>query len=421
MRICHHQPHLVPPMKLVVYEDMPSTPQFPPPSQISQLVSQGRNLASRASERASLSTRKRQSSRPKISAPRLRTADELPLGRMQQYRPLELSIYLPDNRLSDLPAFDVADFNDFGEIQLPPRALIHSRSEEHLGFPSSSSLSRKPATSMVGERQLGYWQRSRSSSVISTSRPPSAHDAFHSHPVAFNTLPGLAPPSHSRHTTQGNGLTVLSPMQEEFTPPPEAYVDTLEFPDVEGEQNALPIMQVPPELTPPKPAVLEHVPTNTSASFKLNRPPTSHSYRSRSYSQNNSFNRTRVSQWISRSASATSTSSSPATHESRRAQFYQCAATSPPQTSNHSRQRTMSASTVATSILSDEGSVASLTSMTTAPTTVQDLRSRSNTIKSYGKPVVIVQEELPPSYADAGAVALHGVETVKVPGIGVAF
>lgn len=445
MKICHHQPHLVPPMKLVLYEDMPSTPRLPPPSQISQLVAQGRNLASRASDRASLSIRKRSSSRPKVSAPRLRTADELPSGRLQQYRPLELSIYMPENRLSDLPEFDAANFNIFGEIQLPPNALIHSRSEEHLGHsPNDSSLPRKPTTSMVGERQLAYWQeRSRSSSIISTSRPPSAHDTFHSHPVAFNTLPGIPPhQTHTRQPTQvTTGLTVLSPMQEEFTPTSQEYVDTLEFPHIEGEEAALPSpaqAPIPAALQQPKPVVLTVPPPAElpAPPFKLSRPPTAHSYRSRStHSQTNSFNRNRVSQWISRSAS----SASDGGHEIKKAQFYQCTTSSidhptpQPFASQHSRQRTMSASTVDTGILSDDASAsASLTSMTTAPTTVHEsVRSRSNTIKSFGatKPVVVVaveeelqfEEVLPPSYAEAHAVALGGVQTVKVPGIGMAF
>src|SRR5271163_1300380 len=121
MKICHNQPHLVPPMKLVFYDDMPATPQPPPSSQLSQLVAQGRNLASRASGRASLSVRKKPSSRPSISGPL--PTDGLPFRRRNQYRPLELSIYLPDNRLSDLPDFNVADFDDLGEIQLPANAL----------------------------------------------------------------------------------------------------------------------------------------------------------------------------------------------------------------------------------------------------------------------------------------------------------
>src|SRR4051794_18819445 len=108
MKIYHNQPHLVPPMKLVFYDDMPSTPQPPPPSHLSQLVTHGRNLASRASERASFSVRTRRSARPSISGPLpVEVMDDLPPRRRYQYRPLELSIYLPENRLSDLPDFNV--------------------------------------------------------------------------------------------------------------------------------------------------------------------------------------------------------------------------------------------------------------------------------------------------------------------------
>lgn len=430
MQICHNQPHLVPPMKLVFYdEDMPYTPvkatHSPPASQISQLVAQGRNLATKASERASLSVRKKPSSRPRISAPLPppQPVEELPFRRRQNYRPLELSIYyVPENRLSDLPEFEGADFNIFGELQLPPKALLHSRSVEHLGSSPSGSLKRKPATSMVGERQLEYWQRSRSSSVISTSRPPSAHDTFHSHPVAFNALPGFTPAALSRQPTLANSLTVLSPMQEEFTPTSEAYVDTIEFPRIDEEvqhADSAAAELASSALKAPEPVLLEE-PSEIQTPFKLSRPPTSYSYRSRARSQphSNSFNRNRVSQWISRSASTAIPS--PRSHAFQKSQFYQCMA-SPPQPVHH-HDRDFSTSTVATSILSGVESVVSLTSVTTAPTTVQGLASRSNTVKSYGKPVVVVEEEeLPPSYAEMGDF-LHGkVETTKVPGIGMAF
>jgi hypothetical protein len=410
MKICHHQPHLVPPMKLVFYDDMPATPQPPPPSQLSQLVAQGRNLASRASGRASLSVRKKPSSRPSISGPiPIQSADDLPFRRRNQYRPLELSIYLPDNRLSDLPDFNVADFDDLGEIRLPAKALTRSKSEERLRHSPSPSLSKNLTTSMVGERQLDYWQNGRSSSVISTSRPPSAHDTFHSHPVVWNSLPGIPAGPHQRPVDPLTGVTVLSPMQEEFTPVEAPSVDhMIEFPQVDEEPRAEAV---------PSPA--EPVSSEIQRPFKLSQPPTPQSYRARprSRSRTNSLSRNRISQWLSRSAS-TATSGSHASH-TKKSQFYQCAAT-PPRPS-HSHSRTLSTSTVATSILSGAPSPCSLTTITTTTTTtVQDLRSRSNTFKSLEKRTVIVETELPPYLGD-GRDSVPEAAPLKAPVIGMAF
>ena len=412
MKICHNQPHLVPPMKLVFYDDMPATPTPPPPSQLSQLVAQGRNLASKASERASISIRKRPSARPRISGPLpIQSADGLPLRRRNQYRPLELSIYLPQNRLSNLPDFDVLDFDTVGEIQLPAKALIRSRSAERLHHSPTSSIPRNPTASMVGERQLDYWQKRRSSSAISTSRPPSAHDTFHSHPVVWSTLPGLPVQGHHRQPDQGTGVTVLSPMQEEFTPVEESNtIPLMQFPEVEEEL-----------LIQTRPSRPQLFPSDDERSFKLNNAPTSQSYRTRSRSQSgaSSFNRNRVSQWLSRSTSTTTTPSDPHSHlyGIKISQFYKRAATSPEH--SHFRSRTLSASTIATSILSGAETPGSLTSTTTAPT-VQDLRSRSNTGQSFGKKLVVVEQDPPPYVFDGGDSLLEAV-AVKAPAIGMAF
>jgi hypothetical protein len=408
MKICHNQPHLVPPMKLVFYDDFPPTPQPPPPSHLSQLVAQGKNLASRAS---SISIRKRPSLRPSISGPMpIQSGDDLPFRRRHQYRPLELSIYMPNNRLSDLPDFESADFDAVGEIQLPAKALLRSKSEEHLRHSPGPVSPVNQTTSMVGERQLDYWQSRRCSSIISTSRPPSAHDTFHSHPVVWKALPGIPAQAHHRQTDQGIGVTVLSPMQEEFTPVETPNMDHMfEFAQAEEDTH----VQTAPSET-------ELVPSEIQPPFKLSKPPTSQSYRtrSRSHSHTSSLSRNRVSQWLSRSESTTTSTSPPSSHtpEIKPTQFYQCAATPPKHSHYHSH--TQSASTIATSILSGAESANSLTTMTTAPT-IQSLRSRSTTVKSFGKKVV-VEEELPPYFGN-GNVSPPEAVTFKAPTIGLAF
>lgn len=412
MQICHNQPHLVPPMKLVFYDDMPPTPQPVPPSHLSQLVTQGKSLASKASVRASLSIRKKPPSRPSISGPLPHpSTDDLPFRRRCQFRPLELSIYMPDNRLSDLPEFDVADFNEDGEILLPAKALVRSKSEEHLKLSPSPSVSKNPTTSMVGERQLDYWQTRRSSSVIATSRPPSAHDTFHSHPVVWSSLPGIPAQAHHRETDQGAGVTVLTPMQEEFTPVEAPKLDDeVQSPQAEEE------IHVQTSSAQPELGLLE-----IQRPLKLSKPPASQSYRTRSRPQSraSSFTRNRVSQWLSRSASTATSASASSSHAPwcERTQFYQCAAT-PPEHS-HCRSRTLSTSTVTTSILSVAESASSLTTMTTAPT-VQGPRSRSSTVKSPGRKVVVLGEDVPPYFTDRSDSSPESL-TPKVPAIGLAF
>ncbi|KAL1963152.1 hypothetical protein VTN77DRAFT_8695 [Rasamsonia byssochlamydoides] len=104
MKVCHSQPHLVPPMKLVFYDSLPSP--GPTSSLLPSWIGEGRNLASRASSRASLLVRRKAPKRPTISAPTNFRRVEPPPSRLGSFRPLELSIYTPGNRLSDLPEFD---------------------------------------------------------------------------------------------------------------------------------------------------------------------------------------------------------------------------------------------------------------------------------------------------------------------------
>ncbi|EED13206.1 conserved hypothetical protein [Talaromyces stipitatus ATCC 10500] len=159
MEICHSQPHLVPPMKLVFYGDLPSpgghnqsrsTPSLLPP-----WVQETRNLASRASQSASvLLTRKKTQSRPIIGAPTdFRRVEPLP-RRRASFRPLELSIYLPGNRLSDLPEFGRFDLDTPGQPSPPAKALMSPfDSSGHIRRDSGPfQFSRKPVGSAPSRR-----------------------------------------------------------------------------------------------------------------------------------------------------------------------------------------------------------------------------------------------------------------------------
>lgn len=162
MQVCHTQPHLVPPMKLMVYDDLPSpSVDHQRHNSLSSWISDGRTLASRASTQASMSF-KRQSTVPlKIGAP----SDFRRVGGFSfqpstprtppiptKYQPLELSIYRSGNRLSDLPEFDDFKFNEDRHRQtlaVPPPALSPNgvRAQRRQSANARLSMSRKPVGS----------------------------------------------------------------------------------------------------------------------------------------------------------------------------------------------------------------------------------------------------------------------------------
>lgn len=277
MAVMYQQPHLVPPMKLTVYDQIPATPPPPPPSHLAKMMNQGRTIACKASERASFSTRKRTSSRPIISNPQT-ALTRLPSTR--RYRPLELSIYAPQNRLSDLPDFDseALNFADDGAIQLPPRALVRAKSQELRRTPSQRTPTK--SKSMI-EPKLLHRRTNTASTVVSTSRPPSNHDALRSHPVSWieESLPGLPaqPQCHHRNPTQATGT--LTPMQEEFTPactPACITIDgtLLKFPQADLSMRPAGASHTP--ALPPTQIISTAVSvskTITLAPFKLSSPP----------------------------------------------------------------------------------------------------------------------------------------------------
>ena len=243
MHVTYNQPHLVEPMKLTVYEDLPATPASIPQSQISKLASQSRRSMSRASIRASMSVRRIAHSRISISKPLpVVPANVLPLRRNPSFRPLQLSIYMPEQRLSDLPEFDRLSFTDEGVIKAPPRALIRTHSEDMLRLRSTvlpEAMSGKPASMFEHSlsRRMSHARKDTDSTIISISRPPSEYDALRSHPVSWYSMPGL-PPQIQMVNAPNNSRKILSPMQEEFSPPSSAAVyingNILTLPDVDA-------------------------------------------------------------------------------------------------------------------------------------------------------------------------------------------
>lgn len=158
MQVCHSQPHLVPPMKLVFYGDLPSpggiTSSKPSPS-LPPWMHETRSLASRASQRASvLLARKKTQTRPTISAPTDFRRVNPPTRRRTSFRPLELSIYSPGNRLSDLPEFSRFDIDSPGAPSPLPKALMSPfNSAGHLRRDSGPfHFARKPVGSAPSRR-----------------------------------------------------------------------------------------------------------------------------------------------------------------------------------------------------------------------------------------------------------------------------
>ncbi|KAK5074690.1 hypothetical protein LTR64_000895 [Lithohypha guttulata] len=241
MRVIHHQPHLVEPMKLTVYDVLPPTP-VTAQATVSKFVHQSRKSLSRASTRTSFVTRKQAITRPNVAKPQpALAADDCQLRRNPSFRPLQLSIY-NEQRLSDLPEFDQVSFTEAGEIRFPPRALVRTQSEEMLtrhtpAVPRSTYA--KPASmfEQTLSRRMSHVRNDTESTIVSNSRPPSSYDALHSHPISwYSTLPGL-PSTMQFAMAPDQGKKILSPMKEEFTPPPSGAVmingKVLAFPEVD--------------------------------------------------------------------------------------------------------------------------------------------------------------------------------------------
>lgn len=156
MQVCHTQPQLVPPMKLVVYDDLPTPSiQRQHRNSLSSWISEGKNLASRASVRPSVSHRRHSTTPLRIGAPtdfRRVQSFQPPPSLPAKYQPLELSIHRPDSRLSDLPSFESFQLDkdrQRGTLAVPPRSLSTKTVRAHHCASSEPAMlvSRKPVGS----------------------------------------------------------------------------------------------------------------------------------------------------------------------------------------------------------------------------------------------------------------------------------
>ncbi|KAI9811875.1 MAG: hypothetical protein M1827_005226 [Pycnora praestabilis] len=164
MKICHDQPQLIKPPNVNAYDGQAhDTSSHPYP----QLIVGSQPLASRASSRTSFSVRRpktTESRRPTISAPSdFRQVEKFSTTRDNGgFRPLELSIYLPENKLSPLPTFSEESNKPLG-LEYPQQVLFRSRTDSLLSITSTFRIPRKPVPSLSGSRPHSFDMLSMSS------------------------------------------------------------------------------------------------------------------------------------------------------------------------------------------------------------------------------------------------------------------
>jgi hypothetical protein len=190
MRIEHHQPRLVP-------SPIPE-PQDRPSTRGTEWAARSKSLVTRGS----FSVRRQLNAyngyhprRPQIGAPSdFRHVDHALPRRKEAFRPLELSIYMPENQLSPiLPHFGSIDDVSYppGEKDLPypPMAFSHARSDSAL----SHRIPRKPLRSS-----------SRASSDWTAQFKPGPESLSSQELLATleNQLPKVPPPARLRSMTE---------------------------------------------------------------------------------------------------------------------------------------------------------------------------------------------------------------------------
>ncbi|KAE9363064.1 hypothetical protein N431DRAFT_564699 [Stipitochalara longipes BDJ] len=212
MRIEHHQPRLVPaPLPL-------------PQEEVSgEWSARTRSFGSRASSRASFAVKRKLNAyngfhssnntprRPRIGAPTdFRHIDHAMPRRKEVFRPLELSIYMPENQLSPiLPHFGQIDDmsfprDDMKELPYPPASLSLSRSDSQMSF----RIPRKPLRSS-----------SRASSEWTAQFKPRPESLSTNELLAVleHDLPRAPPPARLRSYTEPPAYErVKSALHEKF-------------------------------------------------------------------------------------------------------------------------------------------------------------------------------------------------------------
>ncbi|KAH8705183.1 hypothetical protein BGW36DRAFT_392871 [Talaromyces proteolyticus] len=358
MQVCHSQPHLVPPMKLVFYDNLPSPSPSPRPvSSLPPWMHETKSLASRASRRASILVRRKTPKRPRISAPTDFRRTDVPHGRVASFRPLELSIYLAGNRLSDLPEFDAFSLNHSRQPSSPEKALISP-------FDSSGQLRRQSGPFQFARKPIGSPPSRRGSMAtlelqLQQTRARQSSDLAFVNPLIphFSVLSPVGDPIHR--------FAELRPISE----PPQRV------PGSSTKDNSL---------LPPTPAEID-ASQNTLLTFSSSSTPVQHSL---DYHQTISGTTGKRMPGQSQTSSFSSTS----TITSSPKKYHHTSTKSSSTFQHHSRDRTISNSTVSSK-------TPSLSSAITAATTImpsdKDLESAFGSlpvIPASTKNSMVVQE-----------------------------
>ncbi|KAF1976533.1 hypothetical protein BU23DRAFT_440086, partial [Bimuria novae-zelandiae CBS 107.79] len=238
MEICYDQPRTIEVPRAEPVSPRPATTHSVS-RHVSQWVATSRDFASRASSRASVYTLTRP--RKSHSKVRLSISDPIefrhdggydgvhgiqsmlddapmPVRRRRSFRPLELSIYLPDGRLSPLPDFEL---DAWGEMpQAPAQVLVRNRDSR------TNSISSDPAASCYLIQRKPVGSGSRRSSVQSIrsvqSRPLS---------MTLSTLPFLQEePKSPKAQAESIRSTTPSDLQRRGTLSPPRILSRLPSP-----------------------------------------------------------------------------------------------------------------------------------------------------------------------------------------------
>ena len=240
MQICYSQPQLVPQPCAERQHHQHSASQNMS-QHVSQWVSHSRSLAARASSRASVATLtrpRRSQSRPSIGRPTdfrhfggvdgLQSMIDdaaMPVHRRRSFRPLELSIYLPDGcgRLSPLPDFegDETWTAEPAELEMPAQALVRVRDSRTNSLSSNAStflIQRKPVgsgsrrSSLYSQRSASFsgHERRLSGTTVATMATPTMPYVFEESNTSTKTSLDRSTPRRSQTSATFSPVRVLS-------------------------------------------------------------------------------------------------------------------------------------------------------------------------------------------------------------------
>ncbi|KNG84133.1 hypothetical protein ANOM_008312 [Aspergillus nomiae NRRL 13137] len=329
MKVCHTQPHLVPPMKLAVDSSLPR-PSAPAWTSSTPSLELDSRLSSQRPKRASLAFKRKSTAPLRISGPsEFRTVssfatsprgfhpDSFILLSPGQFRPLELSFEASGNGLPDLPEFDTFQVEEECPVLTRPSRTLRtcadvsriSRAKSHR--PSSSfQLVRKPVGSGSRRSSLATMEQLMDKQIPSNN-PFVPHFSTRSHADKDPTASQHHPGHTMLDTPNGCGLVVSNresykePQASRVTIPPRTPTNTTSTNLQDRPLPPIPVEDSPSSGTTQRPPT---TPTET-------RPPTTPSENRNPNSATTTPTRSgRVTQWLfqsSNKASPFSSSTSP--------------------------------------------------------------------------------------------------------------